>query len=402
MRDIMMKRIERIVVMGGAGHIGLPLGLLLAKADFRVTLYDIDEAALKTIAKGKVPFREDGGEDLLRSLLPPKCLNFSTGPACIGDADAIVSAIGTPVDEHLNPTLPRFIRTMKSIYDYLRDGQLLVLRSTVAPGTCTYLDDQLHAEGKCVHLAYCPERIVEGRALEEIPVLPQIVSGMSPEAVAGAREIFEKLGPEILELTPAEAELSKLFVNVWRYLKFAISNQFYMIANDRGLDFEKILHSIRHNYQRGADIPQPGFAAGPCLFKDTMQLAASFHSGFQLGHAGMIINEGLPNYLVQRLKLKFRLHEMTVGILGMAFKAESDDIRESLSYKVRKLLLIQGAEVLCADPYVPDPSFIPAEELVDRSDLIIVGAPHRLFSRLDTKNKHVVDVWNLFGGGRTV
>lgn len=396
----MLNPIERIVIMGGAGHIGLPFGLLLAQAGFTVTLFDIDEAALKSIANGEVPFREEGAENLLRSLLPTNRLRFSTQASCVADADVIVLVLGTPVDEHLNPTMTDFMRTTRSIFDFLRDGQLLLLRSTVAPGTCAYLDAQLQAEGKPVHLAYCPERIVEGRALLEIPHLPQIVSGTTPEAVARVRGIFEKLGPEILELSPAEAEVSKLFVNAWRYLKFAISNQFYMIANDLGLDFEKIMRSIHHNYPRGADLPQPGFAAGPCLFKDTMQLAASYHSGFQMGHAAMIINEGLPNYVVSRLGLKMPLHEMTVGILGMAFKAESDDIRESLSYKLRKLLSIRNVKVLCADPYVADDSFVTPEELIDRSDVIIVAAPHSVFAGLDTKNKHVVDIWNLFGRGR--
>jgi UDP-N-acetyl-D-mannosaminuronic acid dehydrogenase len=396
----MEKQIEHIVIMGGAGHIGFPLGLLLADAGLHVTLFDIDETVLKSIAQGNVPYMESGAEVSLRRLLPTNRLSFTTDPSCVGNADAIISVIGTPVDEHLSPALASFMRSMKSIFDHLQKGQLIVLRSTVSPGTCAYLDEQLRAEGKDIYLAYCPERIVEGRALEEIPILPQIVSGTTPEAVAGARQIFEKLGPEIIELTPAEAEVSKLFVNAWRYLKFSISNQFYMIANDLGLDFEKILASIRHNYPRGADLPPPGFTAGPCLLKDTMQLAAAYHTGFQLGHAAMIINEGLPNYLVRLLASKLPLHDMKAGILGMAFKADSDDIRESLSYKIRKLLLARCAEVLCADPYVSDPSFVTPEEIVARSDLIIVGAPHRVFARLDTKDRYVVDIWNLFGRGR--
>jgi UDP-N-acetyl-D-mannosaminuronic acid dehydrogenase len=253
----MEKEIEGIVIMGGAGHIGFPLGLLLADAGFHVTLLDIDESALKSIAQGKVPYMESGAEAFLRRLLPTNRLSFTTHPSCVGDADAIISVIGTPVDEHLSPALTSFMRSMRTIFDHLRKGQLIVLRSTVSPGTCAYLEGQLRAEGKGVHLAYCPERIVEGRALEEIPILPQIVSGMTPEAVAGARRIFEKLGPEIIELTPAEAEISKLFVSAWLYLKFSISNQFYMIANDLGLDFEKILSSVHHNYPRGGDLPPP-------------------------------------------------------------------------------------------------------------------------------------------------
>lgn len=395
-------RTERIVVMGGAGHVGLPLGLLLAESGFRVTLYDTNQRALERIAGGSVPFQEEGAEALLRRLLPGGRLVFSKDPACIREADAVISVIGTPVDEHLSPTLTQFMRAMDSILDHLQDGQLLILRSTVTPGTCAFLNERLRSSDRRIHLAFCPERILEGKALEEIPRLPQIVSGFTPEAVARARAIFEKLGPEVVELEPAEAELSKLFVNVWRYLKFAIANQFYMIANDFGLDFDRIYDSLRNKYPRGSDLPQPGFAAGPCLFKDTMQLASASQVGFQLGHVAMQVNEGLPDYVVRRLSAAYPLQGMTVGILGMAFKAESDDIRESLSYKLRKLLVLRAVKVLCADPYVPDPDFVSAEELVERSNLIVVAAPHRAFASLDLRGKPVADIWNLFGKGRKI
>jgi len=394
--------IQDIAVMGGSGRVGLPLGLALADAGFRVTLYDINRPALDTIGSGRLPFHEDRAEPLLRRLLATDRLRLASDRQCLGAADAVISVIGTPVDEHLNPRLNRFMDAMESILDVLRDGQLLVLRSTVAPGTCEHLRHALAAAGKRVHLAFCPERIAEGHALEEIPKLPQIVSGFSPEALAGARAIFARLGPEIVELTPAEAELSKLFVNVWRYLKFAVANQFYMIANDLGLDYEPILHSIRHDYPRGADLPQPGFAAGPCLFKDTMQLAAAAHPGFELGHSAMRINEGLPNYLVRRLAARYPLSEMTVGILGLTYKPESDDTRESLSYKLRKILVRHAATVLCTDPYVTDPTFVGPEELVERSDLVVVGTPHAAFASLDLHGKPLVDIWDLYGRGRLV
>ncbi len=391
---------QGIVVMGGAGHIGLPLGLLLAQAGFPVTLYDTNLVALEMIRQGRVPFQEEGAEALLRRILPGGRLALTADAACVREADTLISVVGTPVDEHLSPTLTQFMRAMDSVLDHLRDGQLLILRSTVTPGTSEFLNQRLRSSGKRIHLSFCPERILEGRALDEIPRLPQIVSGFTPEAVARARAIFEKLGPEVIVLEPAEAELSKLFVNVWRYLKFAIANQFYMIANDAGVDFDPVYRSLGYKYPRGSDLPQPGFAAGPCLFKDTMQLAAASRVGFHLGHVAMQVNEGLPDYVVRCLSAAHPLGEMTVGILGMAYKAESDDIRESLSYKLRKLLMLRAARVLCADPHVPDPGFVSAEALVDGSDLIIVGAPHRAFASLDLRGKPVADIWNLFGKGR--
>ena len=163
-----------------------------------------------------------------------------------------------------------------------------------------------------------------------------------------------------MPLEPEEAELAKLFTNTWRYIKFATANQFWMMANDFGLDFARIRHAIAYDYPRAADLPMPGFAAGPCLLKDTMQLAAFNRNNFVLGHSAMLINEGLPLYLVSRLEDRFDLGELTVGILGMAFKGGSDDPRDSLAYKLRKILTLKARETLCTDPYVVDDRFLPA------------------------------------------
>jgi UDP-N-acetyl-D-mannosaminuronic acid dehydrogenase len=192
-----------------------------------------------------------------------------------------------------------------------------------------------------------------------------------------------------------EAELAKLFTNSWRYIQFATANQFYTIAERYGADFYQIYDAMIFKYPRARNFPRPGFAAGPCLFKDTMQLNAFSNNQFFLGHSAMLVNEGLPNFLVEMLKRKHKLNEKRVGILGMAFKAESDDCRDSLSYKLRKILSIEAKDVLCSDEYIKDTRFVCAEELVDRSDIVIIGAPHATYRSLDYKGKAVVDVWNL-------
>ena len=186
---------------------------------------------------------------------------------------------------------------------------------------------------------------------------------------------------------------------MWRYIKFAAANQFYMMANDRGLDFERIRTGLSQDYPRAADMPGAGFAAGPCLFKDTMQLAAFNHNNFALGHTAMTINEGLPLYLVHRLEQKYDLSSMTVGILGMAFKGESDDIRSSLSYKLKRILEFKADAVLTADPYVTaDPRLLPQEEVIARSDLLVIATPHPQYRGLVT-GKPVADIWNVLGSG---
>ena len=248
-------------------------------------------------------------------------------------------------------------------------------------------------------MAFCPERIAEGKALTELFELPQIVSARSPGALARARKLFEVLASETVELLPEEAELAKLFTNAYRYLKFALANQLYMMANDFGLDYERIRQGVTQHYPRAADLPAAGFAAGPCLLKDTMQLAAFNNNNFMLGHAAMMVNEGLPLYLVDRLSRRYDLSTMTIGILGMAFKGESDDARSSLAYKLKRILRFKATDVLCADPYVKtDPSLVSQDEVMDRADLLVIGAPHRRYAELSTV-KPVVDIWDIRGQG---
>jgi UDP-N-acetyl-D-mannosaminuronic acid dehydrogenase len=253
--------------------------------------------------------------------------------------------------------------------------------------------------GVTVEVAFCPERIAEGHAIEEIRSLPQIIGAETDSAFARAAELFDRLGVDLIRTSTREAELAKLLTNTWRYRKVAIANQFFEISHRAGLDYNAVLHAIRHDYPRAADLPGPGFAAGPCLLKDTMQLAAFSVDQFPLGQAAMLINEGLPTYIVEVLDQRGSLRGRTVGILGMAFKGDSDDPRSSLSYKVRKLAAFKGATVLCTDPYVVDPRVLPLDDVVAAADLLIIAAPHSEYRGLDLSDKEVVDIWNLTGQG---
>ena len=394
--------VHDVVVVGGCGHVGLPLAIALADRGKRVGIYDVNEAAVKLVESGELPFVENGAAEVLHRAQAAGRLTVTTDPAITAGADAVVVVIGTPVDEHLNPDPRAVTSAIGEVRQHFRDGQLLVLRSTVFPGVTAGVERLLEKAGLAVDVAFCPERIAEGKAMEELFTLPQIVSGRTDRAKQRAAELFGTLTGSIVELEPEEAELAKLFTNTWRYIKFAAANQFYVMANDHGLDFDKIRRALAHDYPRAADMPGAGFAAGPCLFKDTMQLAAFTDNSFVLGHAAMLVNEGLPLYLVTHLEKSYDLSGMTVGVLGMAFKGESDDIRSSLSYKLRRILEFRAAEVLCTDPYVTvDSSLVPLEEVLERSDLLIIGAPHRAYADLET-DKPVADVWNLLGRGSVV
>ena len=328
-----------VVVLGGGGHVGLPLSLALAKAGLRVGIYDTNEETLERIRSGEMPFLENGADELLTEILATGRLELASTGDVICRTRQLIVVVGTPVDEFLAPSMTIFEKTVDQIAPYLEAGTLVVLRSTVYPGTTRFVAQRLAALGRDVDVAFCPERIAEGHALEELHTLPQIVG--SDDAAAGRRatELFRSLTDEIIRTSTKEAELAKLFTNVWRYMKFAVANQFFMIAHEAGVDYGNVLHAIRHEYPRATDLPAPGFAAGPCLFKDTMQLAAFTSDHFPLGQAAMQVNEGLPAYMVEALGRRYGdLAGKRIGILGMAFKAESDDIRASLSYKLRKLL----------------------------------------------------------------
>jgi UDP-N-acetyl-D-mannosaminuronic acid dehydrogenase len=384
-----------VVVIGGCGHVGLPLAIAFAGRGAQTAVYDVNPGAVELVSSGRMPFAEDGAGPLLERAVAQGSLVASTDPAIVGSAAHVVVVIGTPVDEHLNPDQQAIPRALAQCAGHLRDGQLLILRSTVYPGVTALVEKMIARLGKSIDVAFCPERIAEGQAMTELFTLPQIVAARREPACQRAEALFGLLTASQVRMSPEEAELAKLFTNVWRYIKFATANQLYMIANDRGLDFERIRQGLMLDYPRAADLPAAGFAAGPCLLKDTMQLAAFNNNNFALGQTAMAINEGLPLYLVDRLRQRYDLESMAVGILGMAFKGGSDDIRSSLAYKLKRILTFTTETVYCTDPYVTvDSSLLPLDDVVSKSDLLIVAAPHAEYAALQTA-KPVVDIWNI-------
>lgn len=390
-----------VVVIGGGGHVGLPLSIVLADRGHRVVVYDIADETVNSVNSGRMPFHEPGAQEVLERVLATGQLSATTDPAAVATAETVIVVIGTPVDEHLNPDPNAIVRALGACLDHFRDGQLIVLRSTIYPGVTALVERFFADNGLEVDVAFCPERIAEHKALEELTALPQIVSSRTEAGRRRASALFRTLTDEIVDLEPEEAELAKLFTNTWRYIKFAAANQFYMMANDRGLDFDRIRSALSYEYPRAADLPGAGFAAGPCLLKDTMQLAAFSDNNFGLGHSAMLVNEGLPLYLVSRLKERYDLGSLTVGILGTAFKGGSDDIRSSLAYKLRRVLRFTAKEVLATDERVSpavDSSLLPLTEVLERSDLLIIAAPHPEYATVET-DVPIVDIWNLRRNG---
>jgi UDP-N-acetyl-D-mannosaminuronic acid dehydrogenase len=386
-----------VVVVGGCGHVGLPLALSLAESGYHVGIDDIDSAKIEQVRSGSVPFLENGAEELLRKLLPTGRLELASNPGMLQRTSVVILVIGTPIDEFMNPSVRIFDRVVDDLIPHLRDGSLVVLRSTVYPSTTESVERRLRAAGIEAEVVFCPERIAEGHALEEIRSLPQLIGASTDSAFEKTSKLFERMGVKVVRTTPMEAELAKLLTNTWRYMKFAIANQFFQIVHRSGLDYNRVLDAIRNDYPRAADLPGPGFAAGPCLLKDTMQLSAFTPDHFPMGQAAMQINEGLPNYIVDTLNSRRPLSGRTIGILGMAFKGESDDPRASLSYKLRKLAAFKGARVLCTDPYIHDESFVSLDRVLKEAELLVIAAPHHAYRKLDLAGRDVVDVWGVTG-----
>jgi UDP-N-acetyl-D-mannosaminuronic acid dehydrogenase len=391
-----MQKPKKVVIIGGCGHVGLPLGIVFANCGLDVVLLDRDQAKIDIVNGGQMPFMETNALEQLQNVVG-KTLTATSDPTCLRDSDAAIAVLGTPVDEHLNPTVTDLYRSIDQVIDQMPEGALLVLRSTVYPGVTKLVYERLQASGRKIHLSFCPERIAEGKAMEEIRTLPQIISAFDPDSLQRVRALFSVINDDLIELSPLEAELAKLFTNSWRYMNFAISNQFYVLAETYGLDFQRIYNAVTHRYPRMRSFAKAGFAAGPCLLKDTLQLSAFSGNNFFLGHSAMLINEGLPNFIVTQLRQQHKLREKVVAVLGMAFKSESDDTRESLSYKLRKLLIVEAKDVLCTDPYVVDSRLVKLEEAVEKADIIILGAPHGAYRDLRfPPKKAVIDVWGFW------
>ncbi len=382
-----------LAIIGGLGHIGLPLGIVFADKLNKVLLVDNNLVNSEKVLRGEMPFIEYGADILLKKALSKNLIKITSEISEVKNAKNIIFCIGTPIDEYLNPKTNQFLDCIKEYSKYIGENQLVVIRSSVYPGICGQIHKIL---GPDINLSFCPERIVQGFAIKELSNLPQIISGFSNDAIDESAELFRQITKKIIKTSVTKAELGKLFSNSWRYIQFAATNQFYMIAHDMGENYDEIRNLMMEDYKRMSGLPSAGFAAGPCLLKDTMQLANLSRNANFLAQAAMNINERMPEYLIQMIKRSHDLDNAKVGILGMAFKANIDDIRDSLSFKLVKLLNFEGAEVLCSDEFVKSNSYISKEELIKKSEIIIIGAPHDAYKKIKfPSDLRVFDIWSM-------
>tara|TARA_B100000963_G_scaffold357260_1_gene379011 strand:+ start:1577 stop:2740 length:1164 start_codon:yes stop_codon:yes gene_type:complete len=383
-----------IAIIGGAGHIGLPLGVLFANKGKKVILYDKDKKNVDKINNLEMPFMEEGCSKLLKK--NKNRIFATTDKKSLGNAKTIIVCIGTPV-KNSKPDLAFFFKMFREVKEYLNPNKLLVIRSSIYPGTCFKIQKFLGSKFK--NISYCPERVVQGKSISELPKLPQIVSGLSKKSINQSKGLFKLICKKIIVTSILEAELIKLFSNAWRYINFSISNQFYTICEKFGINFNDLRQNMIEGYDRNKSMPKAGFAAGPCLYKDTAQLNAFLQNSFTLGIAATKINQGFPKFIYGKIKKKFnnKLKNKTIGILGVAFKSDIDDVRDSLSIDLYNFLRKKNLKVNISDEYVKIDKLISKNQLIKKSDIIILGVPHSSYKKIKIpKNKYLIDSWGFF------
>jgi len=383
----------QISIVGGGGRVGLPLAIALSRNGHIVSIIDKDQDRVEKINARVMPFNEAGAQTELEKLPPDKL--FATNiEKYIKDSDICILIIGTPVLDDGTPSA-KFVKDLvKDIAPYLSTVKLLLLRSTIFPGITHEIQRVLKDLGLATQVSYCPERIAEGSAMIELYELPQIIGADNEVSRNLSSEVFIGISPRNFYVTILEAELIKLFANTYRYIKFAIANEFFTVAVNSGASWENIWNALKTDYPRAKDLPTPGFAAGPCLVKDTTQLNFYVDNSFQLGKAAIEINESFPDYLISFLEKKYELKQLTIGILGMTFKGDVDDFRSSLSFRLKNLLLRKANQVLCSDSLLKKDYFISKELLIEISDVVIVATPHSEYKNLVIK-KPIIDIWRV-------
>src|SRR3954465_10255312 len=400
---------EQSVAVIGLGRGGLPLALSFAKRGLRVIGGGRDEGVLRSLGAGTMPFNETGTQELLEEVLRDGDFERTRTVADAAAADHVVLTLGTPTHVHIEIDVSQIRGVIDDLLPVLREGHLLVLRSTVAPGTTEWVAGYIEQRrgftpGEDLFVAHVPERIAENHFLEEINTLPTIVGGVGRDSGERAAELFRCFGTEIELTTPVQAELAKIWTNILRYTEFALPNLLMMNCEQYGANVFEVIELINHDYPRGG-MAQPGLTAGTCLRKDfAFSEERSSAPGMLL--AVSRVHETMPQFLVQGLKRRMgdSLTGCKVAVLGLTFKRNSDDLRDSLSFKLIRLLERELAHVTRHAPHVPDESE-PLDSALAGADAVIVATNHSEFEGVLASipdRALVVDPWNVTGSRRVL
>jgi UDP-N-acetyl-D-mannosaminuronic acid dehydrogenase len=400
------------VAVIGLGRIGLPLAISFADRGLSVLGVDKAPDRLQAVRDGRMPFHEPGAQEALDRVHAAGTLTVSERVADAALAEHIVITLGTPSFSHVEIDISDIRSALDDLLGHLREGHTIALRSTIAPGTTEFVAGYLTKHrgfviGEDVFVAHAPERIAAGRFMEEIGTLPCIVGGVGEASGERVGALFQIFGAPIVQTTPVQAELAKIWTNILRYANFALPNLLMMDCEQHGANVFDVIDLINRDYPRGG-IAKPGLTAGTCLRKDfAFSEERSNAPGMLL--AVSRVNESVPLFLVEGMKRRLGpLNGRKIAVLGLAFKGNTDDERDSLAYKLVRLLERELADVAVHDPRVATPT-PPFEEAVGDADAVVVAANHDEFTGPDVlravaglalDDALIVDPWNCFGSAQ--
>ena len=397
---------EASVAVIGLGRVGLPLALSFADRGLRTIGIERQQSVLDQVAASQMPFSETGTQELLERVMESGSLELTRAVQDAASADHIVLTLHTPSHVHIEIDISHVRGVIDDLLPVLREGHSLILRSTVAPGTTEWVAGYIEQRrgfrvGEDLFVSHVPERIAENHFLEEIATLPCIVGGVGESSGTRAAELFDAFGTEIVQTSPVQAELAKIWTNILRYTQFALPNLLMMECEQYGANVFDVIELINHDYPRGG-MARPGLTAGACLRKDfTFSEERSSAPGMLL--AVSRVHETVPLFIVKGLKSRLggSLRDLKVAVLGLTFKRDSDDVRDSLSYKLVRMLERELAHVARHDPHVPTDSE-PLEAVLEGADAVVVATNHSAFEGLLERLPEgtlVVDPWNVTGSG---
>jgi len=400
------------VAVIGLGRVGLPLAISFADRGLSVLGIDIDGDRLASVRDGVMPFAEPGAQDALDRVHAAGRLAVSDVVADAARAENIVITLGTPSFSHIEIDITDIRSALDDLLGHLRDGHAIVLRSTIAPGTTEFVAGYLAKHrgfviGEEIFVAHAPERIAAGRFFEEIGTLPCIVGGVGQASGERVGSLFEIFGAPIVRTSPVQAELAKIWTNILRYANFALPNLLMMDCEQHGANVFDVIELINRDYPRGG-IAMPGLTGGTCLRKDfAFSEERSNAPGMLL--AVSRVNESVPLFLVEGMKRRLgSLNGQCIAVLGLTFKGNTDDERDSLAHKLVRMLERELADVVVHDPRVASPT-ASFEEAVSGAAAIVVAANHDEFAGperlreiavLAGGDALIVDPWNSFGSAQ--
>ena len=388
---------RKISIIGGGGHIGLPLSVLLFNQGYKVNLVDINKQNLQLIKKGKAPFYEKDIEKHLKNTIHNKRFETSHVLETIKDSKFIFICIGTPISKKLRPDLKKFFNLIISVKKIINNNSHLIIRSSIAPGTFRKIFKALNKNNNFTNLSYCPERVLQGQSMIELSKIPQIISSYNLKTLKHVKKLFSKLCKTVLVCKPEEAEMAKILSNAYRYMNFSIANQFFQICDQNDPSFEKIRRLMSFNYSRASGLAASGFVGGPCLMKDTMQLNYLAKNKKNLLKHSYEVNENLPKYIVNKIKKIKNYKSKKVCILGKTFKANNDDLRGSKSLDLIRILKKNKIKHEVYEPNLEKKSKKKISSMIDSSHIIVLATPHKEFKKIKiSKNKVLIDTSGFF------